>query len=644
MLRSITFEYGNQVTNAKNRWQDGGRMIALNKDEIVDFANAQIAVEHPGFYYPGDNMTDAWSRYADAYRLIIRNIDYIANKAYALMVAQYPSLTIPSGPKCIRDTKYMIEALAFDVYSGGTKYTRKLLQKYFSTDGTTFLYVNNEAEATNYAFGQAVSLMKQALSNMLTGSETVDGVTYVKYNERTAGGSSGTGITADPSPGNPYGTAGTNTVNYSATNCSDVQSALQTLYDNVSVVLTSGSLADLLDEVTVTQYTAHEIKCRRDIGYLVDALSADITSDGNFQTVKFIKTYFDNIGVPISNGFVGEVKEYLSAFKHVAELCKKAINNLLYVQVNTRTPETGYMLKDPTTYQGPYLGAAGTTLTQFTPTAVTYTPANGQLVMTIGSHSLTTSDTVKIRPYSLNFTCTMDGGATFHPYPRTGDPAFNADLNISATTPTSITVDVGASPLVQYTPTGATYDPATGVMVLTIGSHSLDIGDPVTIANNSITFTCTQDDNATNHTYPRTTDPASGASLPVVAKDTTTISVNVGASAQTDQYAHTFVSASSNAVSSGGGFTYTFISAEPNAVYNGGGTEAAYYDPNYYSGVNEGLGNCADVQAGIHTLITHVTTAIGAGSLSAVPTGPALNDGGYVENENLEYLRLHIKI
>ena len=263
--------------------------------------------------------------------------------------------------------------------------------------------------------------------------------------------------------------------------------------------------------------------------------------------------------------------------------------------------------------------------------------------MTIGNHSLTTSDTIKIRPYSLNFTCTMDGGASFHPYPRTGDPAFNADLNISATTQTAITVDVGASPLVQYTPTGATYDPATGVMVLTIGSHSLDIGDPVTIANNSITFTCTQDDNATNHTYPRTTDPASGASLPVVAKDTTTISVNVGASAQTDQYAHTFVSASSNAVSSGGGFTHTFVSAEPNAVYNGGGTEAAYYDPNYYSGVNEGLGNCADVQAGIHTLISHVTTAIGAGSMSAVPTGAALNDGGYVENENLRVFKIAYK-
>ena len=35
MLRSITFEYGNQVTNAKNRWQDGGRMIALNKDCLL---------------------------------------------------------------------------------------------------------------------------------------------------------------------------------------------------------------------------------------------------------------------------------------------------------------------------------------------------------------------------------------------------------------------------------------------------------------------------------------------------------------------------------------------------------------------------------------------------------------------------------
>ena len=52
--------------------------------------------------------------------------------------------------------------------------------------------------------------MRQALRNDLDGSEVVDGVTYIFYNERTTGGSTGTGITADPSPGNNYGTAGSN--------------------------------------------------------------------------------------------------------------------------------------------------------------------------------------------------------------------------------------------------------------------------------------------------------------------------------------------------------------------------------------------------------------------------------------------------
>ena len=130
-------------------------MISLNKDEIVDFANAEIAVEHPGFYYPGDNATDAWSRYADAYRLIQKNKEYIQAKSYALMTAEYPSLTVPSADKCKRDIGYYIDALSFDVYSGGTVYTRKLAQKYFSTDGTQFLYVNNEAAATEFAFDKA---------------------------------------------------------------------------------------------------------------------------------------------------------------------------------------------------------------------------------------------------------------------------------------------------------------------------------------------------------------------------------------------------------------------------------------------------------------------------------------------------------
>ena len=86
-------------------------------------------------------------------------------------------------------------------------------------------------------------------------------------------------------------------------------------------------------------------------------------------------------------------------------------------------------------------------------------------------------------------------------------------------------------------------------MVLTIGSHSLTTASRVDIAIGGITFTCTKDGNATNHSYPRATDPAANAVLAVKSVvANTSITVNVGKSGPNDQYAHTFVSANQNAV------------------------------------------------------------------------------------------------
>ena len=51
-------------------------------------------------------------------------------------------------------------------------------------------------------------------------------------------------------------------------------------------------------------------------------------------------------------------------------------------------------------------------------TNATYNGVTGDLVLTIGSHSYTTSNTVKIAPNSLTFTCDKDNNATDHSYPR----------------------------------------------------------------------------------------------------------------------------------------------------------------------------------------------------------------------------------
>mgnify|MGYP006233915593 FL=1 len=65
--------------------------------------------------------------------------------------------------------------------------------------------------------------------------------------------------------------------------------------------------------------------------------------------------------------------------------------------------------------------------------------------MEIGSHSLTTSDTVTIAANSMTFTCANDNNTSQKTYPRTSDPAYNTAVAITAVTGTTITVNVGTN-------------------------------------------------------------------------------------------------------------------------------------------------------------------------------------------------------
>jgi len=117
------------------------------------------------------------------------------------------------------------------------------------------------------------------------------------------------------------------------------------------------------------------------------------------------------------------------------------------------------------------------------------------------------------------------------------------DVIIGSTFKAGVT---GFSILSQFTPTAATYDPITGQLELTIGTHTLTTDDSIRIATNSLTFTCASDGNSAQVSYPRTSDPAYDANLGILATTSTTITVNVGPSSETS--AHTFISATANAV------------------------------------------------------------------------------------------------
>jgi subtilisin family serine protease len=90
---------------------------------------------------------------------------------------------------------------------------------------------------------------------------------------------------------------------------------------------------------------------------------------------------------------------------------------------------------------------------KFTPTGATYIPSTGVLTLTIGTHPFSTGDKIRIATRSLVFTCAKDEYKTLHSYPRGGgvpnatgtDPFYNKEIEITNTTSTTITMNIGIS-------------------------------------------------------------------------------------------------------------------------------------------------------------------------------------------------------
>jgi hypothetical protein len=293
------------------RFKDGSKLITSNRQEIIDRASAEIAVQFPDFYYPGDPQTTSISRYKDAYRLIQQNKQEIVDGAYAEIAIQYPTFTNPDPVKCKRDIEFFIDAVSLDISLGsGNVYTRKFVQQYF-TNATTLLPngLAGEIDQSNAAFVAARNLMKSALTNQLTIKDT----------------------TVTSGPANYSGTGG-NIPNTSPNSCADVRLAIDSLTFIVTSNLSAGNITNLVAEERSTVVPAGELKCKRDIGYIVDSIAQDLFWGGNEFTVGAVREYFTQAGAPISNGLVGESAESVVAFNKARDWCKRALTNQLYTK------------------------------------------------------------------------------------------------------------------------------------------------------------------------------------------------------------------------------------------------------------------------------------------------------------------------
>ena len=181
------------------------------------------------------------------------------------------------------------------------------------------------------------------------------------------------------------------------------------------------------------------VNCEDDVVDIVEAIIEDVRNGSNNHIWDAAALYVDRTVSPITlNHIETEIAETIWAYNKVGDMIPYIINNVLWTVSGSHglTQFTDTTITD----------SNNTVYSQFTPTAATYDSATGVMVLTIGTHSLTTSSQVGISPGSIVFTCSSDNNITQHAYPRTDDPFYNKVLAITATTATTITVNVGASP------------------------------------------------------------------------------------------------------------------------------------------------------------------------------------------------------
>ncbi len=179
-------------------------------------------------------------------------------------------------------------------------------------------------------------------------------------------------------------------------------------------------------------------------------------------------------------------------------------------------------------------------------TGAEYDPVVGILTCTIAGHGMYDGDAIKIANNSISFSCDYCGAAgvsSIKSYPRIKDPIADTFVAIGNTTENTFEVNVGAAAgnSSKHTFKSATAGGVTRAVITSGGNynHRWEEGSwenntmrhsnkKISIADNSLYFTCSMDNHMTEHSYPRATDPVSGVNTSITRADYNTISAFVG--------------------------------------------------------------------------------------------------------------------
>lgn len=358
-------------TVAPGRYLDAADSIDANKQEIVDKSLAEIAIQYntftnTNFYFPGEDETNERSRYYDATRLIQKNKQEIVDKSLASIAVGFPTgFRFPTDPVPYEQNRY------YDASRLIVLNKQEIIDKSLASIAVGFpsgFYFPDEPETNErsryYDASRLITINKQEIVDKSLASVAIAHSDFYF-------------------PG-------------------DTQTTIRSRYYD------SYRLIQLNKEVIVgTAWTAlsinypdfnySELKCRRDIGFFVDAVSTDVFTGGNNYSREFVLQYFDGVN-PIGLA-ASERAPSVFAFEQARNLMKQAITNTLVGAAYSDLTLTG----DPTpgSYPPPY-GTFGNTANNTNPNSCTDVQDNINTLVEIVTVSIGAGNTTLL-PASPNF-------------------------------------------------------------------------------------------------------------------------------------------------------------------------------------------------------------------------------------------------
>ena len=309
-----------------------GVITAAVADSLIQYVEDVVNSEDISVLPADDNTDLTWTtqQLQDDFALLQDSKASLQNSVIDYIDYTFTRNFTFDSVRCNRDTKYIVDALTYDILYGGNAATYQAAQSYYV--GASSQVVGQQTETA-----QALGWVKTLLGSVLLDVSVSDPEQTAEVQSTAASASTATEVTRAETllqiiqdvvengtdqlpeityPDTTWATAG-------------AQSAIDNLQTEKSTIV-EGTITFL--ETTYNAFSYNQDKCRSDTGQIIDAVAYDLLYTGNIATLIATRAYF----LGTANYLPDEQKDNtVAAYAHLQSVVESCIEGIAV------TPQAG---------------------------------------------------------------------------------------------------------------------------------------------------------------------------------------------------------------------------------------------------------------------------------------------------------------